>query len=84
MKKRIGLFCTAMFVTVQYAFAAFSSIAPNGQRLFYDIISGNSVTVVRPTSFGNIPTGNLIIPNSVVYGGITYNVTAIGDSAFYG
>ena len=69
----------------------FSAVAPSGQTLYYDI-NGNNVTVVAPTtdnnSFGRwigytTPVGDLIIPESVIYLGITFTVTSIGDYAFF-
>jgi hypothetical protein len=37
-----------------------------------------SVGVTRSTY-----SGNIAIPSSIVFGGVTYSVTSIGDSAFY-
>ena len=34
-------------------------------------------------SYSNEYTGNVVIPSSVTYNGITYSVTSIGDDAFY-
>ncbi len=68
----------------------FSALAPNLQTLYYNISNGSAV-VTYPGQFsydpyaGNSrPTGNLVIPDSVTYGGITYAVTSIGDYAFDG
>ena len=71
----------------------FSAIAPTGQTLYYRVISGG-VMVTHPgirfygyygdydTTYSR-PTGNLVIPSSVSYGGQDYIVTTIGDYAFY-
>ena len=62
----------------------FSAVAPTGQTLFYtiDTVTNTTVSVV---GFDNTqPLGNLTIPNTVTYGGITYSVTSIGTMAFYG
>ncbi len=67
----------------------FAEAAPSGQTLYYKINS-NNVTVTypgpsssQPWSGFSKPTGELTIPGSVSYNGNTYNVTAIGDDAFY-
>ena len=65
----------------------FSAVAPSGQTLYYNIDGGN-VQVTYPGSNSGYysghakPTGSLIIPDSVSYGGQTYIVTGIGDHAF--
>lgn len=65
----------------------FSAVAPSGQTLFYNIIDGG-VKVVYPGSSiwsawsGHILTGDLIIPATVTYEGVSYNVTSIGANAF--
>ncbi len=51
--------------------------------VYYNILSGVDKTV-EVTSGTNKYTGSVAIPESVVYGGITYRVTSIGQSAFYG
>ena len=61
----------------------FSAVAPTGQTLFYtiDTVTNTTVSVV---GFDNTqPMGNLTIPSTVTYGGITYSVTSIGYSAFF-
>ena len=45
----------------------------------YNIIGENSVEV---TDDYEAYSGDLIIPAAVSYGGVTYSVTAIGESAF--
>ncbi len=50
--------------------------------LCYDIISANTVQVVKPTS-GKY-TGDITIPERVIYDEQTYKVVAIGDNAFQG
>ena len=70
-----------------YDFSAFN----DGHRLYY-IINGSNVTVTYPGNspedpYANYPkpTGNLVIPATVTNStsGITYNVTSIGECAFY-
>ena len=89
MKKVLLLFAT-LFALGQNAFAIydFSATAPSGQTLYYRISGGNAI-VTYPGynsdyayyNYGK-PTGNLVIPDSVTNGGITYAVTSIDDYAF--
>ena len=53
----------------------------NGVR--YGVNSDNKTVTVAGYPSGNEPTGQLIIPKSVTYGGISYPVTSIGNKAFY-
>ena len=48
--------------------------------LYYSTLTENTVQVVKPTS-GKYE-GDIIIPESVIYNGSKYKVTAIGDYAF--
>ena len=67
----------------------FTAVAPSGQTLYYKIV-GYSVQIKPQLSSAPFysasakPTGNLIIPNSVIYGGYSYPVTSIGYGAFCG
>lgn len=88
MKKQLFLFLSALLLTASSAFAYdFSTIAPSGQTLYYNI-SGNSATVTFPHTYYydwsgyTMPTGDLIIPSSVTHNEQTYSVTSIGSSAF--
>lgn len=69
----------------------FSAVSPSGHTLYYNI-NGNTVSVTYPAASAAYPgpwegytkpTGNLIIPSSVNYMGVSFSVTAIGDNAFY-
>ena len=51
-----------------------------GQILYYNISSWNNAVYV--TCGAIMPTGSLIIPDSVTYNGITYPVYGIGSQAF--
>ena len=71
----------------------FDAICSTGQTLYYNINDdGISVTVTYPCYGGQnnyysgyeMPQGDLTIPDSVEYQGITYAVTKIGAHAFYG
>ena len=72
----------------------FSAVAPSGQRLYYNIISGSTVSVTYPGTYDvpyhspydgyGEPTGALIIPTTVTINNQTYSVTSIGSHAFDG
>ena len=52
----------------------------------YYLINGSEVTVTSQTPYyihSDDYTGDVVIPDTVTYNGITYPVTAIGDHAFY-
>ena len=51
--------------------------------IYYNKISNNEVEVTFKSTSDRGYSGEITIPNSVQYGGKTYNVTSIGESAFY-
>lgn len=67
----------------------FSAVAPSGQTLYYNIVSGSAQVTYQSSpnpsylnpSYSNL-TGALTIPSSVTYNGTTYTVTSIGYNAF--
>ncbi|MBR5720080.1 MAG: leucine-rich repeat domain-containing protein, partial [Bacteroidales bacterium] len=60
-----------------------SSFEINVGDLNYSInCDGTAVTVIGHVN-GTAATGELVIPETVTYNGLTYSVTAIGDYAFY-
>ena len=52
----------------------------NGVR--YSVNDDNTTVTVAGYPSGSKPTGDLTIPESVTFGGISYPVTSIGDEAF--
>ena len=50
----------------------------------YSVNDDNTTVTVAGYPSGSKPTGDLTIPESVTYGGISYPVTSIGDWAFLG
>ena len=50
--------------------------------IYYNI-SGLSATVTYATTDYNSYSGDVVIPETVTYDGVTYTVTAIGERAFY-
>lgn len=49
--------------------------------IYYDVV-GSQANVTYKTSSGNSYTGSVVIPETVTHDGKTYQVTAIGNSAF--
>ena len=72
-------------ITFAHAFAVSNS---DGKTIYYNFNSdGSSVYVTyrgtKYTSYSNRYTGDVVIPETVTYGGKTYIVSSIGSSAFY-
>ena len=75
----------ALCATPSWAYN-FSAVAPSGQTLYYNIVNGNVQVTSQyssPPYYSTYPTGSLVIPNSIVYGGVSYTVTSINISAFF-
>jgi hypothetical protein len=68
---------TAIFIS-----SVFSAVN-NGDTIFYNIISATTVEVTYNKGDGSEYSGNIVIPNTPVKDGITYNVTSIGNYAFW-
>ncbi len=94
-KRRHTLYSDLTFIaaTAMMAFATpgaeaydFSAINDSGKRIYYNILSDTEIEV----TYGELLTptftysGQLDIPQTVVYWGRNMNVTAIGDRAFFG
>ena len=63
----------------------YSSVTPSGHTLYFDIADGEAAVAKKNynyPNYGNTLDGDLIIPDSVVYDGVTYPVTSIGHEAF--
>lgn len=56
----------------------FQVTVASGQTLEFKTTTGNNVEVSEQWSI----SGALVIPSTVTYGGVTYNVTSIGNYAF--
>lgn len=81
-----------LFVVATVARGAdFQAVAPSGQTVYYKIVQGGvEVTFPYNAQYPNDgwngytkPTGALVIPDSVGYGGVTYAVKAVSNHAFY-
>ena len=89
MKKRVFILLVTLLAVAPNAFAySFSAVAPSGQTLYYNAVSGHA-TVVHPgtgSSYDNYVSyvsGDLVIPDSVYYQGCFFSVSSIGNAAFY-
>ena len=71
-------FLFVLFTTLLSVYAKAEDFVVDG--LYYSTLTENTVQVVKPTS-GKYE-GDIIIPESVIYNGSKYKVTAIGDYAF--
>jgi hypothetical protein len=92
--KKILLFTTLILSIAINTYAYnFSAVCGTGQTLYYNITSVSTVEVTYQywrgwpdggpwSSSYYSPSGYLIIPDSVVFGGTTYRVTSIGVGAF--
>ena len=88
MKHKLSFFAILLMALAlpQSVAYAFSAVAPSGQTLYYKIVNGQArVTYPGISTWAGYtqPTGALVIPSSVTYGGTTYSVTSIGENAFY-
>lgn len=79
MKRKLILLSTLLLTTINIWASDFQV---NG--IDYYITSSVSPYSVTVTSGTNAYTGSVNIPASVVYKGVTYSVTSISGSAFYG
>ena len=86
MKHKLTFFAvvlTALAIPQSVKAYDFSSVAPSGQTLYYNIVDGNA-QVTYSNYYSDYPTGNLIIPSTVTYNDTCYSVTTIGYRAFRG
>ena len=84
---------TTIVLTIPFKMMAydFSAVSPSGHTLYYNIVAGDAmVTYPQSNMYGTNywvdhtkPTGNLIIPETVVYNGVTRTVIKIDNCAFY-
>ena len=70
------------------AWSQFSNIQETNKfvvdGIYYTVTSGNNVSVTYRDENYCSYDGEVIIPSTVTYGGTTYNVTGVGQSAFRG
>ena len=89
MKRLLSIFIAiAAFVQMAQAWDFYATV-PSGQRLFFKFSTNGKVIVTPqnssgfPYSSGPGPTGDLIIPGSIFYNGVKWEIIRIGDRAFY-
>ena len=90
MKRIIVLFFAVLLAGQAWADYDFYATCSSGQILYYKILNNsesNSVRVTCPGLNGGYygytkPSGELVIPETVNYGGVNYSVTEIGPHAF--
>lgn len=90
MKRKFFIVTLATMLFSQNALAAnydFSEIVPSGQRLFFKYSTNGKVIVTSQVSYGYMnvelrPTGNLVIPGSIVHDGVNLEIEYIGKNAF--
>ena len=94
MAKKSFLFALLFVALVNSVWAFdFYAVCSTGQTLYYNITDANNhyVEMIAPGGvvYSNSnwagydrPTGNLILPSSVYYGGTTYSVTSIAGGTF--
>lgn len=84
MKQLIQPFVLLLAILLP-ATAVASSTAVNGIYYDFNTSMGTATVTYKGTSYNQYPeyyTGEVVIPDSVVYGSKTYAVTAIGERAF--
>ncbi len=85
--KQISLWFFALMAITSVTNGVWAADFTDG-TLFYEILSATEVAVYPENgsspfyNAGNAPAGNITIPATVINGGTTYNVTAIGENAF--
>ena len=77
--KKILLVLMLLLSTAINAFAVEVEI----RGLWYVITNAKEATVIQYKNY-NYYSGDIVIPDSVEYYGVTYSVTSIGNEAFYG
>lgn len=91
MKRLLSIF-VAIAACVQMAQAYnFSATVPSGQTLYFSYSSGGKVYITYEHSSSDPyyndsykPTGDLVIPGSIVYNGVKWDIDYIGEKAFRG
>lgn len=91
MKKTILSLLLSLAVLLPAWAFDFSSVAPSGQVLYFNVVD-DGVELTHPVEATNPnqmwgsyakPVGALVLPSSVEWSGVVYNVVGVGDHAFY-
>ena len=93
MRKQLFTLIFAVFCGMSSAFAYdFSAVCPTGQTLYYNIIDAvnHEVEMTYPGESSAYswsgytePIGEIELPSTVVFDGILYSLTSIGEYAFW-
>lgn len=96
MKKNLFIFLSLILFGISFSAKAYdfavsnSSTCTTDDSIYFNITSSTTPYTVEVTFSGelycdyNKYTGDISIPSTVTYNGITYSVTKIGNCAFYG
>ncbi|MGM9817241.1 MAG: leucine-rich repeat domain-containing protein, partial [Lepagella sp.] len=76
------LFVLAILILIANSISA-SAIGFTVDGVRYSVNNDNTTVTVAGYPSGSEPTGDLIIPESITYGGVLYPVTSIGKRAFF-
>jgi hypothetical protein len=81
----VGYFAAPKYQAAEYwkEFKTVETFNDGIDGLYYEI-NGNQATITYRDQNYNSYSGNVVIPESFEYGGVTYHVTGIGDKAFMG
>lgn len=83
MKKLyIVLFALVLGINFNSKAQTFSAVNSDGDTIYYGVISSSSPYKVEVKANPNKYSGDITIPSSVLYNGINYTVTSIGNSSF--
>ena len=85
---RVMMAVAIMLLSLQ-AMAYDFSYTHQGKTLYYKILAGGTNTLAvtyysETAASNNHVSGDVVIPSYVEHNNVTYSVTSIGDSAFYG
>lgn len=83
MKTNIIKFLAALLVAASFPVLASAQYFVSG-GIAYGVLSETEHTVEVTTKYNGYYHGNINIPPTVTYGGITYDVVSLGALAFYG
>ena len=87
--KKLNLLLSLLFSVISLNISAhdFEAVNSDGKTIYYNILSSSKVGVTYKGSYYddyNEYEGEITIPSSVSYNGLTYSVTSIGNYAFDG
>ncbi len=80
MKRTIGILMALLLSTMSLRAYDFEALSPSGHTLYYDTVDGEAHLVhpnTATTLFLSYIAGELVIPSTVTFDGVTYTVTAI-------